>query len=263
MPQLIGNPGAFHKERAINRRVNTLVWVFIGALGIMFLLGAATSYLFGHCSMWAGLVFLSAAALAVGVVRILSRLMDQQLRLARSDEDGAAGEREIIPLLMDLPDTYAVISDLDFADSYGNIDHLVIGPTGLFAIDVKKWRGNVTPDGNGELLHNGKPTDKPQVRYFTRRVMELKDRLKALARLDPYVQALFVFPHTHIQAPWGSTGKVNCLHAHRLADYIQDSKSARPIPPADLSRLISAAKALKETIAVSTPNRGSPAPGQP
>ena len=33
------------------------------------------------------------------------------------------------------------ISDLDFADSFGNIDHLVIGPPVSSPSDAKNWRG--------------------------------------------------------------------------------------------------------------------------
>ena len=133
-----------------------------------------------------------------------------------------------------------------FADSYGNIDRLVIGPTGVFSIDVKDWNGTVASDGRGELLLNGKPTDKPQVRYFTRRTMDLKDRIKALSRLEPYVQCVFAFLHTHVDAKWGTTGAVHCIRAEQIVDYVTKHRANNPLPPADLARLVSAAKSLKE-----------------
>ena len=43
---------------------------------------------------------------------------------------------------------------------------LVVGPTGVFVLDTKAWRGVVTSDGKGELLLNGQPTDKPYIRQF-------------------------------------------------------------------------------------------------
>lgn len=171
--------------------------------------------------------------------------MEKQIRLARTDETGASGEREIIDYLKGLPDTFTIVSDLDFADSYGNIDHLVIGPTGAYAIDVKNWKGTVTSDGKGELLLNGRPTDKPQVRYFTRRTMELKERLNALTRLDPYIRALFVFPRTHIQAKWGTTGAVHCIHADQLVEYIQNGKGTQCLSAEAIPRLVAAAEALQ------------------
>jgi hypothetical protein len=201
------------------------------------------------------------AAAADAPTRLIGRMMDKQIRLARTEEDGAAGEREIIPYLKKLPDTYTVVSDLDFADSYGNIDHLVIGPTGIFSIDVKNWKGTVSSDGKGELLQNGRPTDKPHVRPFTARTMDLKDRLKVLTRLDPFIQCVFVFPHTHLNANWGTTGYVHCIHADQIEDYITKGKGSKPIAPADIPRLVAAAKALKETITSKTP-ASAPSPAK-
>lgn len=175
-------------------------------------------------------------------------LSDKQLRRIRADETGASGERDIIPALKHLPDTYTVVCDLAFADSYGNIDHLVIGPTGVFAIDVKNWRGTVSNDGNGELLYNGRPTDKPHVRHFTRRVMALKERLKALTKLDPYIQCLFVFPHTRIDANWGTTGAVHCIRADQIVSYITEGRGGKPISNSEIARLVSAAQALKKLV---------------
>jgi hypothetical protein len=123
----------------------------------------------------------------------------------------------------------------------------VLGPSGIFALDVKNWRGTVKPDGKGELLYNDRPTDKPLVRAFVARTMTLKDRFKALTALDPYVQCLFVFPRTRVEANWGTTGAVHCIRIEQVADYIRQGNK-HPIAATDLPRLIAAAKALKETI---------------
>ena len=114
---------------------------------------------------------------------------------------------------------------------------------------VKNWRGTVTADGKGELLQNGKPTDKALVRTFTRRVMDLKERLKALTKLDPYIQCVFVFTHTQVEANWGTTGAVHCICIEKVVDYINKYRCSKPLPATDILRLVAAAKALKESIA--------------
>jgi len=220
----------------------TLVVIMLLA---MFALGLATGYTWGR-GLWSLGLFITAVAIAIPGFKRLEKQFNEQLRISRIEEKGADGERDFVKYLKDLPDTYTVICDLDFADSYGNIDHLVIGPTGVFAIDVKRWNGNVTPDGKGELLLNGRPTDKPQVRYFTRRTMDLKDRIKAVARLDPYIQCVFAFLHTRVEAKWGTTGAVHCISADQISDYVTKFRANKPIPPADIPRLVSAAKSLKE-----------------
>jgi hypothetical protein len=41
-----------------------------------------------------------------------------------------------------------------------NIDHLVIGPTGVFVIDSKQWTGNVHQGADGLAWHNHYPLDR-------------------------------------------------------------------------------------------------------
>lgn len=251
MATFIGIAGDYQTERALNRRLNAFLAFFISFTVLIFALGWASGYIWGSRSIWSSLWALIALSLAIPGFKLCERLMDKQIRLARAEEDGADGEREFVKYLKDLPDTYTVVSDLDFADSYGNIDHLIIGPAGVFAIDVKNWRGTVSPDGKGELLYNGKPTEKPQIRYFTRRAMDLRERIKVLTKLDPYVQCVFAFLRTRVEANWGTTGAVHCIRAEQITDYVTKGRGSKPIPPADLPRLLSAAKALKDIVAKS------------
>ncbi len=234
------------KEKALDRRVNALFAFFLALLLAALAVGWFSGYMWASRSLWSFALLLIAVGVIVLGVKRLGKQFDKQLRLSRAEENGADGERDFVKYLKDLPDTYTVVSDLDFADSFGNIDHLIIGPTGVFAIDVKAWKGTVTSDGKGELMSNGKSTDKPQVRYFTRRTMDLKDRIKALTKLEPYIQCVFAFMHTHVDAKWGTTGAVHCIRAEQIVDYVTKARVKTPIPPADLPRLISAAKSLKE-----------------
>lgn len=244
MAKFLGIAGDFQKERALNRRLNLMLALYLLMAAAFFLLGFATA----KFSIWWSL---AGVVIVYPTFKFFERRWDRHLRMARLDETAAAGESSVIPFLKDLPDTCTVFSDLTFADSYGNIDHLVIGPTGIFSIDVKNWKGTVVSDGKGELLCNGKPTEKRHVRAFTARSMDLKDRLKVLTKLDPYIQCLFVFPHTHLDAKWGTTSSVHCIHAKQLVEYITQGKGGKPLPPADLPRLVSAVAALKDMVGTS------------
>ena len=64
------------------------------------------------------------------------------------------------------------------------------------------------------------------------------------------MRTLFAFTRTHLEAKWGTTGAVHCIHADKIEDHINNYRAPQTIPSADLPRPISAAKALKETIAV-------------
>jgi hypothetical protein len=63
---------------------------------------------------------------------------------------GAAGERHVARLLEPLVQQgWGVNHDLRVPGSKANIDHVVVGPPGIFAIDAKHYRGrlHLSPDG--------------------------------------------------------------------------------------------------------------------
>jgi hypothetical protein len=45
-------------------------------------------------------------------------------------------------------------------DTSANVDHLVIGPTGVFVVDSKQWTGSVYQGGDGLVWHNHYPLDR-------------------------------------------------------------------------------------------------------
>ena len=68
---------------------------------------------------------------------------------------GAIGEMDVVDALRELPDTYHVVNDLRFhlsprfminenLISHAQVDHLVIGPPGIFALETKCWKSDWT-----------------------------------------------------------------------------------------------------------------------
>jgi hypothetical protein len=103
----------------------------------------------------AGLVGLALAAL-VGW-----RLRFRPSERARTWQRGAHGERHTARLLDRLTrDGYAVFHDLAVPGSPANVDHLVIGPSGVFVIDSKLWTGSVHQGADGLVWHNHYPLDR-------------------------------------------------------------------------------------------------------
>jgi hypothetical protein len=98
---------------------------------------------------WTGLVGLALAAL------VSWRLRFRPSEQARTWQRGAQGERHTARLLDRLTgDGYVVFHDLAVPDSPANVDHLVIGPTGVFVIDSKQWSGSVHQGADGLVWHN-------------------------------------------------------------------------------------------------------------
>jgi Nuclease-related domain len=97
----------------------------------------------------AGLLGLAVAAL-VGW-RLRFRPSEQVTAWQR----GAQGERHTARLLDRLTrDGFVVFHDFAVPDSSSNIDHLVIGPTGVFVIDSKQWTGSVRQGVDGLVWYN-------------------------------------------------------------------------------------------------------------
>jgi hypothetical protein len=103
----------------------------------------------------AGLLGLAAAVL-VGW-----RLRFRPSEAARTWQRGAQGERHTARLLDRLThDGFVVFHDLAVPDSPANVDHLVIGPTGVFVIDSKQWTGSVHQGADRLTWHNHYPLDR-------------------------------------------------------------------------------------------------------
>lgn len=56
-------------------------------------------------------------------------------------ERGAIGEELLARRLGDLPDTFRTLHDRRIRGTRANIDHIVIGPTGVWVIDAKRYMG--------------------------------------------------------------------------------------------------------------------------
>ena len=71
---------------------------------------------------------------------------------------GSAGERRTARLLDPLArHGWAVLHDLALPGSRASVDHLVIGPGGVFVIDSKQYRGRLQLDPSGRLWHGRHP----------------------------------------------------------------------------------------------------------
>ena len=81
------------------------------------------------------------------------------VRRVESYFKGARGEERVAGILERLPDTYHVFND--FVAGGVHVDHVVVGPAGVFAIETKYWRGNVTVE-DGQILVDGQlPSHSP------------------------------------------------------------------------------------------------------
>jgi len=108
-----------------------------------------------------GLAGLIGLAVTSGVALILMKFIDKKadhtIKRAKDAERGAAAEEKVALRLNDLPEGYFGFHDISFNGF--NIDHVVLGPAGIFVVETKSHRGTIDANGN-TLLLNSKPPPK-------------------------------------------------------------------------------------------------------
>jgi Nuclease-related domain len=111
---------------------------------------------------------------------------------------GAAGERRTARLLGPLErQGWAVLHDLAIPGSRANLDHLLIGPGGVFVIDSKQYRGRLQLDPSGRLWH-GRHSLAPALRAVS---WEADQAARVLP--DPGMAVVPVMAVHGAQVPWG------------------------------------------------------------
>jgi hypothetical protein len=108
----------------------------------------------GALAAQAGLPGAGLAGLTVAVL-VGWRLRFRPSTQTRAWQRGATGERHTARLLDRLGrDGYVSFHDLALPDSPANLDHLVLGPSGVFVIDSKQWTGHVQQSADGLIWHD-------------------------------------------------------------------------------------------------------------
>jgi nuclease-like protein len=111
---------------------------------------------------------------------------------------GASGERRTARLLAPLErQGWAVLHDLAVPASRANLDHLAIGPGGVFVIDSKQYRGRLKFDPSGRLWHGRYPL-APALRAVG---FEADQAAQVLP--DPGVAVVPIVAVHGAQVPWG------------------------------------------------------------
>jgi hypothetical protein len=192
----VGSPGAsahaeYRRRRAIEWAAwtRTLPWRVAVILGV----GAGGALLGSLLAPRLGLVAGGLAAVAAGW-GLRFRPSPDAIAWRR----GAAGERRTARLLGPLQGQgWVVLHDLAVPGSPANIDHLVIGPGGVFVIDSKQYRGRLQLDPSGRLWHGRYPL-APSLRAVS---FEADQAAQVLP--DPGVVVLPVVAVHGAQVPWG------------------------------------------------------------
>lgn len=122
------------------------------------------------------------------------------MRKYRIYNAGWVGEKRVAKLLSSkFNDDYFLINDLYLHDG-GDIDHVVLAPSGVFVLETKNWSGDITCNGDewqrgGQRNFKGSPSR--QVKRNAAKIKRIIDSSQAFGSLDVWVEGIVVFTNSH------------------------------------------------------------------
>ena len=221
--------GRYVSQTAIKKRQRILAIALASTGGLFTFLG----YLLGQGlrkSPWWAVALCACGFLTV--LRVIFVFLRQRFGVLEGKAIGSQKPEKQLDAVGEairkLPESFQVIDGLSTA--FGEVDHVVIGHTGVFVLNTKSWKGVVAADGNGELIWNGHQIDNSLVQEFSSMVSRIEETIRSLAAsLNVPLQALLVFSSAQVDAPPGTTGHVHCIRVDQLNHYILDTGKRREL----------------------------------
>ncbi|MCK9151543.1 nuclease-related domain-containing protein [Methanobacterium alcaliphilum] len=127
--KLVKNHQYYAERRVINFAIAMLAGVIIALIGLFIL-------------------FITGEYIALGLVGAGGLLFIKASKKRKIWKKGVRGERKVARYLNTLPQRFFVFNDVTLPNIKGNIDHIVVGPTGVFAIETKNYLGRFQLTGD-------------------------------------------------------------------------------------------------------------------
>jgi len=143
---------------------------------------------------------------------------------------GLEGEKIVSHYLETLPQGYIVFNDVKLPGSRGNIDHVVIGPTGILVIETKNYEGEYIIKGNEWYLKKGPTLNPKKEKRITKKpgkqakanALILRDFLSDNIDMRPWVHAIVALtsqkPHKVL------TEHYSVLQPEEIPEFIMSKK---------------------------------------
>jgi len=188
MARFIGTPGESAYVHGAKR---------VAAISLMLFFVLFLPVLYGivfYTTLWG---FVGTALIVIAVATLIrwrrTELLDSWRFIleGRMFMKGAVGETRVHEALRVLPEEYIVFHDFHPRDTNGrpskwNVDHIVVGPTGVFVLDAKNYSTPRVPSAEHSVY------SKKNAGQAQRNAMELKDKLVRWSGGE--LQKLFVVP---------------------------------------------------------------------
>lgn len=216
-----GSAGEQPRLRGLMRVVLPLM-AAVGLAG--YVLGAAVQWPRLGAGTAGALLLALAAGLAVAVRVSRSRLA--------AFIKGARGEEAAARVLGLLPETYDVFHGLaaGTGGAAADVDHVVVGPHGVFAVETKNWAGRIDI-ADGQVMYNGRRPDRPPVEQVGRAADALRAALRAEVGEAVPVQPILCFVDDgSVTHAGGVSGVLVCGARHLRDTILEHTENALSAP---------------------------------
>lgn len=231
MKKSYGKAGQGAREMAFKREL-----MVGGIAGIMLLLLWIWSK---NMASIASLGLPAVIILVIGFKVVFSVLENKGNHLKKRAKDankGALAEEKVETKLTALPEEFVSFHDLAFPGF--NIDHVAVGPGGVFVIETKSHGGKITSNGN-QLLLNGSSPEKDFINQTWSQTYHIKNLLKERLGKEIPVHPVLCFTNAFVQVR-GTVKGVSVVNGGYLNTHI-----ARQKPTLDKGQIDQVVASLK------------------
>jgi len=146
---------------------------------------------------------------------------------------GARGEEKVSSILEKLPESYHIFND--FKALSHHIDHVVVGPAGVFSVETKFWSDKVTIE-QGHILVGGVLPSRSPIAQARREAQAVKTYLKSLG-WEGGVSPVLAFASNTFQHVQEEMQGVVIINSSQLKECFENAKTM--IDSAQLQRILS------------------------
>lgn len=189
------------------------------------------------CGIFTGIAIL--VSFTIGAILILIALFSlwfmllKGLRHVERFYKGARGEEKVAGILEGLPSHYHVFNDFDAMGHH--IDHVVVGPAGVFSIETKFWSERVSIE-DGHILVGGRLPSRPPL-FQTRREAQFVRQELEKSGWKGKVTPVLAFASDTFEAHVAELQGVVILNSNELKGCFNTQRVV--IDPVELERVIS------------------------
>jgi hypothetical protein len=149
---------------------------------------------------------------------------------------GWEGEKRVAKLLnATLSDDYYLMNGLHFQGE-GDIDHIILGPNGIFVVETKNWSGIIACSGDEWQRQNNRPISGSPSIQVKKNASKVKRVIEASFHFSTWIEPLLVFSNSNADLRIRNP-TVPVLKLHQLPGYIASYKTSNRLSHEELEQI--------------------------